>query len=276
MADQSDIETSLVSAIGQALYPLGPLAPGLMANVYRIFRGAPAATVLTADLAAGIVNVTVAPDPALHADVTRYLDEPQIISNNAPTLGITIAGTTATVVGTPAVGQVAGLLIDNFAVVHRLQQGDTADLIAATLGTYARTRTFVIVQGARVSIPNARSLTGRVVSDRSVQREVRRQQQGFRVTLWCPSPLLRDAVGAAVDQALTNSNWLPLADGTLAYLRAHGSTVFDQSQNANLYRRDLLYAVEYATTVTATLPSMIFGDLIFAPTDTGSVKSLLA
>ena len=276
MADQSDIETSLVAAIGQALYPQGPTAPGVMGNVYRIFRGTPAATVLTTDLAAGIINVTVVPDPTLHADVTRYLDDPQIFNAPAPTLGVAVAGTTATVTGTPATGQVAGLLIDNFAVVHRLQQGDTVELIAATLGTYARTRTFVVVQGARISIPNAHSLIGRVVRDRSIQREIRRQQQGFRVTLWCPSPSARDAVGAAVDQTLTNSNWLPLADGTLAYLRAHGSNVFDQSQNANLYRRDLVYAIEYATTVTSILPSMIFGDLVFSPTDTGSVKSLLA
>ena len=38
--------------------------------------------------------------------------------------------------------------------------------------------------------------------------------------------------------------------------------VFDQSQDALLYRRDLLYRIEYPTTINELLPSMLFGDLI--------------
>jgi hypothetical protein len=41
-----------------------------------------------------------------------------------------------------------------------------------------------------------------------------------------------------------------------------GTTVFDQSQNARLYRRDLLYSVEYPTIISDTQPSMLFGDLV--------------
>ena len=35
--------------------------------------------------------------------------------------------------------------------------------------------------------------------------------------------------------------FMPLADGTDAWVRYAGTTVFDQSQDALLYRRDLLY-----------------------------------
>jgi hypothetical protein len=38
--------------------------------------------------------------------------------------------------------------------------------------------------------------------------------------------------------------------------------VFDQSQNAKLYRRDLNYNVEYPTIVSSAKPAMLFGDLV--------------
>jgi hypothetical protein len=55
--------------------------------------------------------------------------------------------------------------------------------------------------------------------------------------------------------------FIALADGTAARLIFSGTATFDQSQDAILYRRDLIYTVEYATTVTALLPSMLFGSL---------------
>ena len=67
-----------------------------------------------------------------------------------------------------------------------------------------------------------------------------------------PSPSIRH---------LAPLTFISLPDGTAARLIFGGSTVFDQSQNATLYRRDLTYSVEYATTITALQPSMLFGSL---------------
>ena len=94
--------------------------------------------------------------------------------------------------------------------------------------------------------------------------------------MWCPSPALRDLVAGLIDQALSDSNWLSLSDGTAGFVRMAHSKVFDQSQNANLYRRDIIYNIEYPTTISLTLPSMIFGNLKFTPADAGSVLTLLA
>ena len=44
-----------------------------------------------------------------------------------------------------------------------------------------------------------------------------------------------------------------------------GSVVLDQSRAARLFRRDLFYAIDYATTLTETHPAMIFGDMRFSP-----------
>ena len=276
MADQSDVEAALVTTIAAVVYPEGTAAPSIVGAQCRIFRGWPAATALTADLAAGVVNITVFPDGSSHHDFTRYIDEPKVISKNVPTLAMDVAGTTATISGAANPGQVAGILVDNIAAVHRVQTSDTPELIAATLGAYLRTKRLTIVAGSSITIPNARNILGRVVADQTAQRETRRQRLGFRVTMWCPTPALRDLVSSTVDQTLSHSNWLVLPDGTSGFVRAVSSKVFDQSQNANLYRRDIIYDVEYATTISMTLPTMIFGNLNFTPADAGSVLTLLA
>ena len=276
MADQSDVETALVTAIAATLYPQGIGAPSILPAPCRIYRGAPTAAALAADLAAGVINATILPDAAGQENTTRYPDEPQLVSAVVPGLSIHVVGQTATLSGTATMGQVAGLLVDNLAVVHRIQAGDSPALVAATLAAYLRTRRLVLVNGTTISVPDAAAIIGRVVADQTVQRETRRQKQHFKVSFWCPSADLRDRVAVVVDQSLSASLWLPLADGTSGHLRAISSVVLDQSQNANLYRRDLIYSIEYPTVVTTTVPAMIFADLRLTPADAGSVQTLLA
>ena len=55
--------------------------------------------------------------------------------------------------------------------------------------------------------------------------------------------------------------FIDLSDGTQGRLTYAGTTVFDQSQDALLYRRDLIYSVEYATTLSANQPAMLFGQI---------------
>ena len=95
------------------------------------------------------------------------------------------------------------------------------------------------------------------------------------MTFWCRVPVSRDAAAAAVDTALAAQVFLTLPDGTAGRLRFASSSVFDQSQDAQLYRRDLLYSVDYSTTQTTTLPSMIFGDTTLARPGAGVVQTLL-
>jgi hypothetical protein len=100
-----------------------------------------------------------------------------------------------------------------------------------------------------------------VVADAPAKQEVRRQEQGFRAICWCPDPTIRDATAGAVDLALSRRHFIALSDGTSGRLTYAGTTEFDQSQNARLYRRDLNYNVEYATILSDILPTMLFGTL---------------
>jgi hypothetical protein len=267
MADQSDIEAALASLATDTLYPAGASAPSVVGSLCRIYRGWPNAAALNTDLAQGNLTVTIHPGDSFRI-TTRHIDPPLPLAPVAPTLTITTDATGATVAGTAAIGQVAGLLVDNEAFVHRVAAGDTPGLVASILASYIRTIRPVTVSGTTITIPGARLIIGRVVADQQTQTVTRRQAQEFRLSCWCPDPASRDSTAALLDTAFSTQAFITLPDGTSARLRLVRSHNFDQSQNANLYRRDLVFDVEYATTVTTMLPALIFGDTNITPNGT--------
>ena len=261
MPAQSDAEAALVQLAAKALYPNGDAAaPSIAAAAIRVYRGWPNATALAADLAANVVNVSVFPIAGATRVTTRYSPD-WLPGPVTPSLTVTVSGNTATFAGSAGLGQLAGLLIDGVSYVHRTIAGDSPSLTAATLAAALPASTPASVVGAAITIPGATSLVGRTVADASAALELRRQQQEFRVTVWCPTPDLRDAACEAIDVAYAATPFLTLADGSAARLRFVSTTTFDQRQDAALYRRDLSYTVEFPTTQVAIQPSMLFGTL---------------
>ncbi len=261
MADQSDVEAALVDVISAALYPNGSGQASVPGPDCRIYRGWPNPAGLDADLAASKINVTVFPAGGPGRKTTRYSDQ-WIGPPARPKLTVTVAGASVTFGGIADVGQVAGVLVDRASYAYRTRAGDTPELVAANLAAMARSRSIVQLSQSTLTIEGAGRLLARVVADAPTQREVRRQEQEFRITCWCPTPGTRDATAAAIDQTLSDQRFIALSDGTSGRLIYVGTSVFDQSQNARLYRRDLNYSVEYPAVFTSTLPAMLFGDLV--------------
>jgi hypothetical protein len=103
MATISDLRAAIAQAVGDMLYPAGVPAgttpPSPVAGCpVRVFQGWPEREAIDADMAAGIVDVTVNVLPG-GVNTTRYpvVDVP--ISISPPTLEWTIEGTSATLGG---------------------------------------------------------------------------------------------------------------------------------------------------------------------------------
>jgi hypothetical protein len=265
MADQSDVETTLVDLIAAILYPRGTAAPSILGRLCRVYRGWPHSAALDEDLAAGHVNITVFPDQRHEHVTTRFPAEFQIVTQNIPSYTVSVTGNTATVGGSPGGGQLVGLLVGQLAVVHRTAATDSPALVASILAAQLATQRLALVAGAIITMPGAAEIVGRVVADQTAQSETRRQLQSFRVSLWCPDPATRDACASAIDAALSALDFIALPDGTSGRLLFRRSIVLDRAENAALFRRDLFYTVDYATTVSTTLPAMLFGDAAFTP-----------
>ncbi len=264
MADQSDVEQVLAAIAAGVLYPQGADSPCIAGVPCRIHRGWPDAATLDADLAAGRVTVTVAGDARNQRTTTRYPDEWRPARQVVPTLSVSVQGNAATFSGTAALGQLAGILADGVAVVHRTVASDTpASMAAALAGAMAQVPGALAttsVQGATVQVAAVESIVARVFADQPSIREMRRQLQPFRVICWCPDPASRDVVASAIDTAFASYDFLGLPDGMAGRLRYLGTTSTDRAQDAALYRRDLIYTVDYATTLAADLPRLLFGE----------------
>jgi hypothetical protein len=259
MADQSDVEAALVGLVLAAVYPNGTTAPSVCNADCRIYRGWPLPATLNADLASGAVNVTVLPVSGSARDTTRFPYVWQLPPGQAPTLIASVAGQTVTFSGTPQVGQLAGVIINGNSYVYTVQAGDNASMVAANVAMLARVDYAVNYSGTSLTIQAATRLIGRVVAGSVATREVRRQLQNFRITCWCPDYLTRDTVAAAIDVYLAQIAFLDLPDGSAARMIFRNGETSDRSEDASLYRRDLIYSIEYATTTTEYQPAMLIG-----------------
>lgn len=84
----------------------------------------------------------------------------------------------------------------------------------------------------------------------TASREVRRQAKQFQITIWAPTPPLRDVVAAKVDAALAVTSRIAMPDGSHGVVSYVNMTQIDAQQKSSIYRRDLFYSVNYAIVQT--------------------------
>lgn len=241
--------------IQDAVYPGGVAGMSVTRTVVKIYRGWPTNRALNADLASGIDTVTVFSQENASKDASRYGRTWRTVSVSSPTLVLTVVGDAVTVSGTGGKGQIAGLIVDGIAYSVVSTDTDTPLTVAAN---FAAVVPHATVSGNVVSVPGAR-LTGRVVGSGTAVMETRRQEQGFLVSVWSSTPAGRDTLAAVVDGSLADVDWFDVADGSAVRLFYKGTVEIDVSEKANLYRRNLVYTVEYPTLKTMTGPQMAFG-----------------
>lgn len=258
MADISDVEQAVANAVTSILYPMGSSQSSIVGALCRVYRGWPNSATLNTDLTAGAVNVTVITDNDSGRTTTRRLPE---WSNTPARPGVTASANapTITISGSPAVGDVVGALIAGVVYAYRIEAGDTPGLIASNLSQTIQADRVASVHGTVIMVPGATAIEVRVVRDSPSSFESRRQEKDVRIICWCPTPPIRDSVAAAIDTAIDRLSFLPLSDSTTARVIYRNTANYDQAQNALLYRRDLVYSIEYSTVTIIQQPSMLFG-----------------
>ena len=261
MATLSDLRAAIAQLVGELLYPGGVPAgsnpPSPVAGVpVCVFQGWPERGAVDADLAAGLVNVSVYAQGG-GVNTSRYPVEDVPIALTPPTLSWTIAGTEATLAGTVATPQNVGLLVDGRAYLYGVQAGDTPASIAASLAALVAAVQPASATGPVVSIPGSRSIIGRAGGTATTLREVGRQTVVLEVAIWAPSEASRNAVGSAIEPGLRDIRRLPLPDRSIAMVRFVDVADSDVSALAGLYPRTMRIEAEYASTVTGSAAQIL-------------------
>ncbi len=256
MADVVDIYAALGAEIQSVLYPAGTPTPGeispVTGSVVRIYPGWPAADQLNKDVQAGIVTVSMYAIPATIQNVTRYpLDwQTQIAPVTTLTATVDPTGTEITIGGIVSIPQNVSAVVNGKSATYAVQVGDTLTSIATSLAATINAFETAYVVGDVIHVPGAYSLLASIGGVGTSIKEVGRLRRQFQVTYWCPTPALRDTASGPVVAALMALERMTLADDTSARIIMGGDKFSDDNQKPLLYRRDSIYSVEYATTIT--------------------------
>ena len=260
MADLSDVETALVGIVSMAIYPNGVGCAVPICQSTRVFRGWPSDAQIAKDRAAGGTDISITTVPDSVRNTTRWPIEITVLPRQS-SLAVASSGNSATFSGIATTGDTAGILVGQAAYIYTAQTGDSAALVAAALGDLIRVNTICWVSQASMTVPGVTSLTARVAGHIDTLEEWARQEELFRISVWAPNPASRDATGALITQLVAETVFLTLADGTGGRVRLHNISNIDSDQAASIYRRDIIVAVEYGTTLIRSNPTMLFGDL---------------
>jgi hypothetical protein len=260
MADLSDVETAIVTLVSSLVYPNGSGQPSAVLNdlnaplPVKIFRGWPVPATLDSDLSAGTANISIYPR-GTGRNTTRYTPDFETITIPAATVNALAAGNQITITGggSSAVAQYVSVNIGGkVGVSYAVVQSDTAASIATALAALITPTFTATANGAVVTVSSGVTLSVNVGVQVGQLEEVGRETEQIQITLWCPTPLTRDNLAKAVQPTLRNTMFLTMPDTSAARFRYCNTHVSDEKQTTQLYRRDLIYDVEFATTVADT------------------------
>jgi hypothetical protein len=275
MGSMSMVEDALTDLIAAQLYPNGS-PPSVLGYKVKIYAGWPDPQQLDTDMvetsgAPTAAHVSVYPQ-GMARNVTRFPNEAVESAIPAATYTLAQAGQDVTVGGaapSPYVAHNLAIFLAGKPYVVTATAGQTPAQVATALAaviavdwpTVSRT-------GAVLHIPGA-ALIGalRVGTTGSTVREVRRQEQDVQIAAWSSNPASRAAVSDAYDAMLSNTPRLTLADGSIAKLTFKTQREDDFTQRQRIYRRLLVFTVEFGVTLEVSAPQIVAGQVDAALTD---------
>lgn len=261
MADLQDVLDTLVTRISGYVYPNGTGSSSITGGSINIFPGWPLPDQIDKDMPQGIVDVSVFA-PGADRNTTRYRPKQKVMSVVTPTLTLTAAKNVVTVAGvmpSPFTPHNLALLVGGAAFIYPVQPTDTLTLIATGLATLvAATYPGTTSSGPVITLPSGTvPIVARVGTTGTVTTEWERQQELFQVTVWAPDFATRKTVGAAIRSGFAQIHDLTMIDGYGANILYASNRLSDEAEKSRIYRRDLNYQVEYATTISEQLATVV-------------------
>jgi hypothetical protein len=249
MADISDVCTHIASRIvAPAVYPNGQTQPAIIALPVRVMEGWPLGDQIDRDLAATpkVVNVSVFPVNVGAAAVSQVTEEPQVITPAVHGLSFVVSGVSVAVTGTPSAGEYLSLIVDGKYAYSRV--GTTvSSILAALLADVQVNYPSATVAGNVITITGASSVVARSGAPATMGQVLHRQKADVMVTVWAPDPVTRSTLSAAIDVSVKQNLVITLPDTSQAIVTYARTMVSDAEQARGIYRRDIVFEVQYAT-----------------------------
>lgn len=250
MADLSDVTDALVAIVAAAVYPNGTSQPPATGYPTKVFGGWPISTSLDADLRAGAVNISVFPQSEMEKVTTRYPREWQDQTRVQPSIVASIADHAITLSGQIVANDYLAIFVKGGIYAYKVLANDTLATVATAIAALINVDMPASSAGAVITVPAtaAGRISARAAAPGTLIRELRRQQRGYQITVWAASPAARAATCKTIDPALTLLDSLAMPDGSMTWITYRHSGDFDGREANHIFRRDIFFSVEFATT----------------------------
>jgi hypothetical protein len=268
MSDVSDVLNVVASQIAGFLYPNGTGQPSVTGKTINIFPGWPLPEQIDSDMPQGFADVSVFPVPNTERNVTRYKPAAKVMSIATATITLVAGKGTLTVGGAmplPFTAHNVAALIGGQPFIYSVQATDTLTSIATGLAALIATAyPGTVNSGPVITLPaGVRASAARVGTTGQVTTEWERQSQLFQLTVWAPDPSTRNAIGNAIKVGFAPVTFITMPDGYGARIQYRRNAWVDEAQKVRVYRRDFFYEIEYATTVTQTIATVVAAKVQF-------------
>lgn len=274
MADLSDVTAYLAQQAGLAVYPNGVGSPSVANMDCIIYEGWPLGRLLDLDVngfepdptdptgnrtiprpTGPRANVSIFPMAGTGVQVYQILDATYLITPPAINLSFTISGppvtvsgggTTINVTGQPAPGEYLTIVADNQHIFSAT--GTTTASLLAALATQAQAiYPTASSTAATLTIPVNAYMDVRQGGAAVMGKVTHRQRHAVMVTVWAPNRVVRNQLASAIDNVIKQNIRVSMPDTSQAIVCYSRTNTSDDQQAESIYRRDLIYDVEYAT-----------------------------
>lgn len=244
MASLTDVLKQIAAQVAAIAYPNGTGQPSAAGIPVRVYPGWPIPNVLETDLAAGWAHISVYP-AGKDRKTTRYIGRGWTqLTAPTHTVVMTVVGSVVTLSGTVSKQNLL-INLNGTHYVYAMQLTDTLMSAATALASMIPGASST---GPAITLTGAHSVFARVGGFGVAYKETKRQEQSVQIIIWAATPAARDAVASPIDSALSDGNSINFTDGSYGIIRSAGSLMTDLLQKAGLYRLDLFYTIDYATT----------------------------
>lgn len=244
MADLSDVLNVLSNMVSDAVYPNGTSQPSVAGVDVNIFPGWPVRNFLDDEMKAGRAVVSLYPTNK-EKDVTKFPRFFQEVSRSDPTITTAIVGNILTLGGTISVPQAVMVTVDKVGYSYQVLITDTLDSIVASLALLIPGSS---ASGNDLTVQFKNSFFASIAVQVTSAEELGRRERVFQISCWCPTPDIRSFLAPPIDIALQREYRFVLPDGFFCHMWYDHTDEEDFLQVPLIYRRDLFFRIQYATT----------------------------
>lgn len=271
MASVSEIEGIISQVIYDYIYPENSngILNSILNEDVKICRGWPQEVELSKDLmsASAISWVTVNQQPGHTKNKTRYGRQWKTLDADS-SFGLSVNNFTDSsykveFTGSSLRNGLAGIVIEESAYPVVVQSGQASDTVTNNIYELVKAdySTKISIEGSTITSQPGLTVKGFCGKNVTMYQEISRLEDTFCTSIFSPSIIERDNIENAVMESLLLSNILSNPTFDRGTINFQDRKLYDNNLNANIYRVDIMWSIEFSIISTISCPPLLWPSL---------------